>query len=114
MSKKTGYLLGILLTIVIGTILYWKLCCSCSCNKDSKPKITEPVVAKPTPTPKKEILSAYGIENVNDALLLKMRDDFIFGKSKLVLADSLSKDKKGLILQEIILLKRKILLLILI
>ena len=27
MSKKTGYLLGILLTIIIGTILYWFFCC---------------------------------------------------------------------------------------
>lgn len=27
MSKKTGYLLGILLTIIIGMILYWFFCC---------------------------------------------------------------------------------------
>ncbi|MGB6268893.1 MAG: OmpA family protein [Olleya sp.] len=27
MSKKTGYLLGILLTIILGTILYWLFCC---------------------------------------------------------------------------------------
>ena len=27
MSKKTSYLLGILLTIIIGTILYWFFCC---------------------------------------------------------------------------------------
>ncbi|MEL6812199.1 MAG: OmpA family protein [Bacteroidota bacterium] len=27
MSKKTVYLLGILLTILIGTFFYWKLCC---------------------------------------------------------------------------------------
>lgn len=27
MSKKTAYLLGILLTILIGTYFYWKLCC---------------------------------------------------------------------------------------
>lgn len=31
MAKKTLYLLGILLTIIIGTFLYWKLCCG-SCN----------------------------------------------------------------------------------
>lgn len=29
MSKKGLYLLGILLTILIGTFLYWKYCCSC-------------------------------------------------------------------------------------
>ncbi|PIF05833.1 MAG: hypothetical protein CSA36_04685 [Draconibacterium sp.] len=29
MTKKTGYLIGILLTILIGTLLYWWLCCNC-------------------------------------------------------------------------------------
>ena len=33
MSKKTSYLLGILLTIILGTILYWFLCCSICCGK---------------------------------------------------------------------------------
>jgi OOP family OmpA-OmpF porin len=38
MSKKTKYILGILLTIFIGTLLYWKFCCNCcqnSCTKDN-------------------------------------------------------------------------------
>lgn len=32
MSKKTSYLLGILLTIIIGTFLYNKYCCNCDCK----------------------------------------------------------------------------------
>ncbi|MBK7140265.1 MAG: OmpA family protein [Bacteroidetes bacterium] len=35
MSKKVAYLLGILLTILIGTFLYWKFCCGCCKNPNS-------------------------------------------------------------------------------
>lgn len=43
MSKKTSYLLGILLTIIIGTILYWWLCCCCTTceNENCKGKKTD-------------------------------------------------------------------------
>lgn len=47
MSKKTGYLLGILLTIILGTILYYYLCCNCKNNVDTKTVVTEEVVAAP-------------------------------------------------------------------
>lgn len=36
MNKKTSYLLGIALTIIIGTFLYQKYCCECSSNGDTK------------------------------------------------------------------------------
>lgn len=32
MSKRTLYLIGILVTILIGTYFYWKLCCSFCCD----------------------------------------------------------------------------------
>ena len=35
MSKKSTYILGILLTIIIGTVLYYFLCCSVCCGKKS-------------------------------------------------------------------------------
>ena len=38
MTKKTLYLLGILITIIIGTFLYQKYCCNCSCKEDTKSK----------------------------------------------------------------------------
>ena len=46
MTKKSTYLFGILLTILIGTILYYYLCCTCStcCNK------TPEVATSTTPT----------------------------------------------------------------
>ncbi len=31
MTKRTSYLLGIIITIILGTFLYWKFCCAC-CN----------------------------------------------------------------------------------
>ncbi len=36
MTKKTSYLLGILLTIVIGTVLYQKYCCNCCKDENCK------------------------------------------------------------------------------
>ena len=46
MNKKSAYLLGILLTILVGTVLYYYLCCTCStcCNK------TPEVATSTTPT----------------------------------------------------------------
>lgn len=45
MSKKTLYLLGILLTILIGTWLYYKYCCAC--NKNASTTINAATVANP-------------------------------------------------------------------
>jgi outer membrane protein OmpA-like peptidoglycan-associated protein len=41
MNKKTSYLLGIALTIIIGTFLYQKYCCDCSCNGDTKSTVSD-------------------------------------------------------------------------
>lgn len=38
MNKKSTYLLGILLTIIVGSILYWMFCCNCQCNKRGNDK----------------------------------------------------------------------------
>lgn len=59
MSKKTSYLLGILLTIIIGTILYWYLCCCCCNNEEGCAKkageektiVEEPKVRETTRNP---------------------------------------------------------------
>lgn len=51
MSKKSGYLLGILLTIIIGTVLYWFFCCQyCTDsieNKQNDVSVTPEVTIKP-------------------------------------------------------------------
>lgn len=48
MSKKSAYLLGILLTIGIGTWLYNMLCCN-TCCKTAIPEATAPVAATSSP-----------------------------------------------------------------
>ncbi|MBN2867684.1 MAG: OmpA family protein [Flavobacteriaceae bacterium] len=51
MSKKSGFLLGILLTIIIGTVLYWFFCCQyCTDSIENKPNdvsVTPEVTIKP-------------------------------------------------------------------
>ncbi|WGD35936.1 OmpA family protein [Olleya sp. YS] len=55
MSKKTGYLLGILLTIILGTILYWFFCCKPCLEAKNKPSTiateNEDTSVKTDPTP---------------------------------------------------------------
>ena len=46
MSKKTTYLLGIVLTIIIGTLLYQKYCCSCCCKEETTTVATDSISAK--------------------------------------------------------------------
>jgi OOP family OmpA-OmpF porin len=41
MNKKTAYLLGIALTIIIGTFLYYKYCCNCSCNEEINKEVQD-------------------------------------------------------------------------
>jgi len=51
MSKKSGYFLGILLTITIGSVLYWFFCCQyCTDSIENKPNdvyVTPEVTIKP-------------------------------------------------------------------
>lgn len=92
MSKKIGYLLGILLVILIGTFFHWKLCCP-SYNKQKEEKVNKTVVKPDTKKETlKETLAPFGIGEVNDQLLLKMKGGFSFENSNFVFVDSLSKD----------------------
>lgn len=62
MSKKVSYLLGIAITIILGTFLYLKFCCNC-CDKtttDDAPKIVSPAVQEPNFVP--FVLNGSGIE----------------------------------------------------
>ena len=88
MSKKTIYLLGILLTIIVGTFLYWKFCCSIS-HGEKEEKTNKTVIV---PEQKKASLTPFGIKEVNDKLLLKMGENFNFTKSNFVISDNLSQD----------------------
>jgi outer membrane protein OmpA-like peptidoglycan-associated protein len=82
MSKKTAYLLGIVLTIVIGMILYYYLCCSLYCGTtevESKPADTEHVV------PPKVINATKNAFTINDPkgdFNITLNDNFNFKTSK--------------------------------
>ena len=83
MSKKTSYLLGIILTIIIGTFLYWKLgCCNCKGTKKEK----TPIVVE---APKKIELAPFGIKEVNTDLLSNLKSQYVFGNSNFLILDSL-------------------------
>jgi len=82
---------NILLTIIVGTFFYWKQGC-CPCNKQKKEKVSEPKKTVVAPEAKKATLAPFGIKEVNDQLLLKMKSGFNFENSNFVFADSLSND----------------------
>lgn len=69
MSKKALYLLGIAITIILGTFLYLKFCCNC-CEKaitDDTPKTVSKTVEEPNFVP--FVLNGSGIEyHTNDNL----------------------------------------------
>ncbi|KAF2336755.1 OmpA family protein [Flavobacterium ginsenosidimutans] len=69
MSKKALYLLGIAVTIILGTFLYLKFCCNCSekTTTDDTPKTASPTVQEPNFVP--FVLNGSGIEyRTNDNL----------------------------------------------
>ncbi|MDT0558192.1 OmpA family protein [Ichthyenterobacterium sp. W332] len=92
MSKKTTYLLGILLTIILGTFLYWKFCCGC-CKEDScdrKDKIEETVVDNNFVETKKTTVNPFAFKDDNGDFSLNIDDNFNFNASQFSLLDSIS------------------------
>ncbi len=82
MSKKTTYLLGIVLTIVIGMILYYFLCCSSCCSEEkieSKPDDTERVVPPKVVNATK---NAFTISDPKGDFNITLNDNFNFKTSK--------------------------------
>ncbi len=81
MSKKTGYLFGILLTIILGTILYYFLCC----NHDhgivgnEKDVEVEKVVAEPEV--KSTTRNAFSIVDSSSSSAFNANDNFNFKTS---------------------------------
>ncbi|WP_420571041.1 OmpA family protein [Kordia sp.] len=92
MSKKTSYLLGILLTIIIGTILYWWLCCrdctSCE-NKNWKDKN----IVKESPKVKKATVNPFSIKDGSFAL--NSKNNFNFKGSEYHFIEPISDDLKN-------------------
>lgn len=91
MSKKTSYLLGILLTIILGTILYYYLCCGvcCSENKIAKEEqVVEPKVKEATK-------NAFFITDANGDFKVKIPDNFNFKTSNFSILEPVSENVAG-------------------
>ncbi|MBP1838485.1 OmpA family protein [Formosa algae] len=85
MSKKAVYLLGVLLTIILGTILYCKLCNTCCVTEEAVPK---PVVVAPKETTKNPFL----LKDFNGSLDLNASDNLNFNVSGITILKPISKD----------------------
>lgn len=90
MGKKTSYLLGILLTIIFGTLLNYYLCCNCaesSCNKDGT---VNSVSTGTVSAVKKEVTrNAFVISDESGNFKIEMEDNFNFKTSEFNFSDSI-------------------------
>lgn len=89
MSKKTSYLLGILFTIIIGTLLYCYLCDDCNCFPDKNANETE-TNAIVEPDVKEATLTPFAVKDGNGALNFNINDNFNFNSSGFKILDSVS------------------------
>lgn len=103
MSKKSTYLLGIVLTIVIGSLLYWYLCCSVCCKNETcksdkipqevlKDDLEKPNVKEPTFIP-------FSIKDANGDFTFSADESFNFKESSFIIHDSISENLNSGILK---------------
>lgn len=92
MSKKTSYLLGILLTILVGSFLYYKFCCSICCDGDACKKKKEVVEEKEdlVSQPLQATSFPFSIKDSNGNFSFSVDENFNFKKSNYRILDSLS------------------------
>ncbi|WP_299105691.1 OmpA family protein [uncultured Tenacibaculum sp.] len=94
MSKKSTYLLGILLTILIGSLLHWYFCCNVCCEKQSctsdvtsqevkKDDLEKPNIKEPTHFP-------FRINDANGDFAFSLEESFNFNESSFSIRDSIS------------------------
>lgn len=81
MSKKSSYLLGIILTIILGTILYYFLCCSVCCGNESCKHQNNEIKSEVAPEIKDVNRNAFMIKDANGDLNIEMNDNFNFKTS---------------------------------
>lgn len=91
MSKKTVYLLGILLTIIIGTLFYCYLCNSCHCYPDNVTETkTETNTVVPEPEVKPVTRNGLSLSDPNGDFNIKINDNFNFKTSNFSILKPLS------------------------
>lgn len=92
MSKKTIYFLGIILTIILGTYLYWLFCCSVCCGKASCNYNKEPSKSIAEPTVKKTTKNAFVITDATSDFNVKANTNFNFKTSSFSIINPVTAD----------------------
>lgn len=94
MSKKTSYLLGILLTIILGTILYYFLCCK-PCWEAAKNKAVEVENIVAEPEVKAVTKNAFSAIDKSSSLGFKDHSNFNFKGSNFSILEPVSESLKS-------------------
>ena len=100
MSKKTIYLLGILLTIIIGTLLNWWLCCStCNINATNTELVAKPEIEKTPVVPVVEnkvkeptVTNPLTIKDLNGDFAFNSNENFNFNASEFSILEPISEN----------------------
>ncbi|PWH84051.1 flagellar motor protein MotB [Algibacter marinivivus] len=99
MSKKTSYLLGIILTIILGTILYYFLCCSVCCGEGSCEHKEDETKSAVIPEIKDATRNAFMIKDANGDFNLKLNDNFNFKTSNFSILQPVAGDVENGVLK---------------
>jgi len=101
MSKKTSYILGMLFTIIIGTLLYCYLCDDCHCNAiingDTDTEVTDTIVDTPETDTKTTTFNPFNIIGESGDLGISSNDNFNFNLSSFSTLLPLSENLDGAI-----------------
>ncbi|ULC59601.1 OmpA family protein [Flaviramulus sp. BrNp1-15] len=92
MSKKTSYLLGILITIIIGTLLYCYLCDSCHCfpGQEASAPVENNNNVVEAPEVKQVTKNAFMISDANGDFNIETNDNFNFKTSNFSILEPIS------------------------
>jgi len=91
MSKKTGYLLGILLTTILGTILYYFLCCKPCWDEAAKKEVEAKNMVVDEPEVKETTKNVFSIIDSKSGIAFKADDNFNFKESDFSIIKPVSK-----------------------
>ena len=89
MSKKLFYLIGVFLTIIIGTLLYCKLCDSCNCSFYSDVIIEDSNVVTPEVN---ATFNPFSINDPNGDFAFNIKDNLNFKKSNFTIIEPISNE----------------------
>ena len=96
MTKKALYLLGILLTIIIGTILFYFLCCKTCSNKEKcKLKTNKEIVTTKVKEVTKVTKNKFAITDANGSFNFETNDNFNFVISTFSALEPISENVKN-------------------